>query len=731
MPITEKILRWIVLIGVFTLPFVCLYVGDRLLFPYVMGKNYLFRAIIEIITFAWLTLAFINEKYRPSRSWILGSIAIFATLMAIADAHGVNAYKSFWGNYDRMDGWITIAHLFLYTVIAASVLQTKALWIRLFQTTLGVSILVSILGFLQCAKIGFSGRIDTTFGNPSYLSVYMLFHIFIAALLWSQIYQAPKAVSRMRYSLCYGAIIACDTFALFLTGTRGTILGLVGGCLLALIIYTYTLGQRAPKRLKNTTIAVIALTVLFSAALYHARDSRFVQSIGFVQRLATISMQENSSKARLLNWGVALQGVKERPILGWGQENYTIVFNKYYDPQLYDQEQWFDRGHNIIFDWWVAGGTLGLLSYLFIFATLFWALWKDRVYTVTERSIISGLFFGYFVHNFFVFDNITSYILFGTMVGYIVWREWDAREATPLRQWGIIPSRAVPFTAVAAMLLACGAVYVLNVPALKQNRALIEAMIPKPDPMENLSYFKKAISYGAYGTQEVREQLIKFATKIAPYSKIPNNTKQQYLNTSVNEMTLQEKVSPLDSSVPLLIGVTEALYGDYDHAAVALQKAHELAPNKQTILFDLGLTAQARGDTTTALIALKKAYDLAPTFMHARLLYATEAIIAGNDAVADSLLAPIVSTGEAATQQIAVAYGSRKQFGKIISIWGAYIAVRPQDVQGYITLAAAYYADGNSPQAIATLEMLAKKVPASAAQAQAFINQINRAKTSV
>ena len=65
------------------------------------------------------------------------------------------------------------------------------------------------------------------------------------------------------------------------------------------------------------------------------------------------------------------QGVKEHPILGWGQENYIVLFNKYYDPKMYQQEPWFDRSHNVFFDWLVSGGILALLAYLSFLRWLF------------------------------------------------------------------------------------------------------------------------------------------------------------------------------------------------------------------------------------------------------------------------------------------------------------------------------------------------------------------------
>ena len=62
---------------------------------------------------------------------------------------------------------------------------------------------------------------------------------------------------------------------------------------------------------------------------------------------------------------MSLKGLKEHPFLGWGQGNFNLVFNKYYDPKMYKQEPWFDRAHNVIFDRAITTGLIGLLIYLF------------------------------------------------------------------------------------------------------------------------------------------------------------------------------------------------------------------------------------------------------------------------------------------------------------------------------------------------------------------------------
>ena len=68
---------------------------------------------------------------------------------------------------------------------------------------------------------------------------------------------------------------------------------------------------------------------------------------------------EQTTKSRFQIWGMAIEGFKENPLLGWGQDNFNLVFNKYYDSRLYDQEPFFDRAHNVFLDWLIAGGIVG------------------------------------------------------------------------------------------------------------------------------------------------------------------------------------------------------------------------------------------------------------------------------------------------------------------------------------------------------------------------------------
>jgi len=733
----EKTLRWIVLIGIFALPVVPFYVANPLFFPYITGKNFAFRIIVEIMAGAWLALALISDKYRPRRDWVLAALALFVLVIAIADAQGAHPFKSFWSNYERMDGWVTIAHLLVYTVVASVMMNSERLWRWLFQFSLAISVLLSVYGLLQVTGFfalgeggvaGLAARVDATFGNPIYMAVYMLFHIFIAAMLGAQMWIERRQGARMPLSVFYGLVMIFDTVALLLTGTRGTMVGLAAGVLIVDLLVIF-LAPRSRNAWRAAVASLVAMIIL-AGGFWAIRDAAWVQKVGFLQRLATISTSDNTTKARFLNWGMAWQGIKERPILGWGQENYAIVFDKYYDPRMYAQEPWFDRVHNIVFDWLVAGGFVGLFAYLSIFAAVLMAVWRKaraggHVFTIPERSLLTGLLAAYFIHNFFVFDNVTSYILFGTILAYIVWRTSSAREPATLFKAQLLPRATLPVVVVVMAVAVWGAAYEINGKALAANRALIVGISPTPagNVLNNLASIRTAIDYDTYGTQEAREQLSQIAAQIAS-SDMPVDVKQKFFTAATTEMALQEKASPQDARFPLFIGVTENAYGDYADAASALRTAHELSPKKQSILFEMGSNAIARNDAAAALAAFKEAYELEPKFDQARILYAAILIRTGNDALADTILAPAIPTGAAADARIAAAYAARNEYAKIVPIWSARIKADPTDMQAYFTLAAALYAAGGRDQAVAVLEAAKKQSPSSASQIDTFIRQV-------
>lgn len=735
----EKTLRAIVVAGIFALPFIVFIVSTSLYFPFITGKNFTFRIIVEIIAGAWLALAIMNPEYRPRRSWLLGAFAIFVGIIALADALGVYPFKSFWSNYERMDGLVTLVHLLLYFIVATTVLSKEKLWQRLFQTSLVASFFVGCHALLQLFGVvslnpGFSStaRLDATFGNPIYLAAYMLFHAFIAALLLAQYARENGGLRNKSIVYAYGGAVAFCTLILFLTGTRGTMLGLAGGVLLAAFLFILK-GREVLPRVRSIAIAVIAIVLLFAGTIYVVRDQAWVREAPILSRLATISITERTAQARIMNWGTAWQGVKERPLLGWGQENFAVVFNKYYNPKMYAEEQWFDRVHNVIFDWLIAGGFLGLFAYLSLFAISLYYLWRTKngasSFTIFEQSILTGLLAAYFFHNLFVFDNIVSYILFVTILGYIAHRAEAVSEARRLFSNIVTPRNAAPIIVVGAIFVTWAGAWFVNANALAANKLLLKAMAPHQEGItKNLQYFEEAIARNSFGTQEAREQLVQVTNQIGRSEQVPVEVKQQFLQKAAEEMMAQAERSPLDPRFPLFLGSLLNSFGLFNEATEALSRARELAPRKQTILFEYASNAFGRGDTKTALAVFKEAFELAPEYRDARILYASVAIRSNNLALADEILAPVVESGEAADPRIAAAYIAIKRVDKIVPLWEARVKAMPDDVEARFLLASAYGELGNIAKAREQLDAAVAINPAVREQAEQLLKEIRGAR---
>ena len=400
------ILRWVVIVGIFVLPFVPLFVSSSLFFPFITGKNFAFRIIVEVVFGLWLILVFANKEYRPRASWLLKAYGLLMVVMVLATIFGSDPFHSFWSNSERMEGLVGHLHLFAYFIVLISVLRSKKFWGWLVHTSLGVNAIVAVYSLLQLSgqiKINqSSARVDATFGNATYLAVYELFHIFFILILLSHLITSAKwqkSVGTKILGASYLLLLLLDIFVLFQTETRGTALGLIFGLLVGAAVVVWK--EKARPAVRKWSVGVLAAIVLLVAMFVGVRDSNFVRNTPTLARLASINLAEGH--VRFMVWNMGWQGFKEKPVLGWGPENYMLVFNKHYNPQMHNQEQWFDRSHNVVFDWLTTTGILGLLAYLSLFVAALYLLWwqKGVFFSVAERALFTGLLVAYFFHNLF------------------------------------------------------------------------------------------------------------------------------------------------------------------------------------------------------------------------------------------------------------------------------------------------------------------------------------------
>jgi len=718
-------LRWLVIVAIFIVPFIVFVVPSSMFFPFITGKNFMFRILVEVMVVGWAILAYMDKEYRPRFSYILGAAGTFLAVLTLADLLGENPYRSFWSNYERMEGLITHAHLFLYLLVAGSMALSHSMWDWVLKTSMGASVLVCLHAFQQLgggADIHqSSARLDASLGNATYLAIYNLFHAFFGVFLFFR-----EKTNPFRWG--YLLISFVNLVAMFYTQTRGSIIGLVVGSavtffLVALFDKDEKGATRYRKHALGALIGVVALVGLF----YVARDSDFVKSSSTLTRLAAISLTESTVQSRFLIWNMSWEGWKERPILGWGQDNFIYVFAKHFDPRMYAQEPWFDRSHNVFFDWLIAAGALGLLSYLALFGALLYLIWFGKHnLSIIERSILIGMLVTYFIHNVFVFDNLVSYILFFTMLAYIHALVAHNEEAHGHKEKNVGPTpEGVAAVSIIAVVIFVFVLYTANIKNIGANMAMIDGLrnpISRALDGSVEIALKKVLDSGGFGSSEVREQLGQIALQ-AQDPKIDPAVRDKIFSIAVAELEDEAKNDPKNLRTQFFLGTFYERYQQYDKALVTLNQAVTLSPRRQLTLIQLGILHLNRGDNLAARDAFKTAYELETRNSEAATFYVIGLLALGENVKADEITATLKG-GARWDNRLILGYARVKRFDVVASLLTEKIASDAADGQSYIALAGAYNEMKDKQKAVEVLTEGIEKFPDIKEQATKMIEEI-------
>lgn len=712
----KPIARGVALGALFLIPFIPLYVANGLFFPFITGKAFLFRVLVEVLFFSWVVLAIADPKYRPKFSWPLVWFGALTLWMAIANSFGVNPLKAFWSNYERMDGWVTLVHAFLLFVCAGSLLVSKELMHRWWKFFLAGAAMVVAYAFFQLfgwATINQGGvRVDSTFGNAAYLAAYMLFVIPVA--LWQ------ASLSKRVWKHAFVALAALSVVVLYFTATRGALVGFVAAIVAGLVLYVFVGSGRGRKIAGVVLILMAALIGGFIAV----RDSAFMQSDPTLARLSSISFKDLAVRSEI--WSMAVRGFEDRPVLGWGQEGFNQVFNTYYEPALYEQEPWFDRAHNLYLDWLVAGGIPALAFFLLFLGTVTWIIFR-RGETPLERALLTAALVAYAVQGLVVFDNLFTYVAIALLAAFAHTR--NARvipilESVSAPHQAVVGSVVVPVVA-AGMLFT---LYIVNVPAYAAAHDVVVAMAQKT-PAQALAVFERALSHDSFATQEIREQLSAAAVRAAS-TNAPVADREKFLVRAVEELSKEIERVPRDARLYVMLAQPYRAAGSTDEAVAALHMAQALSPKKQLLLLEEGIVLLTAGRPLEARDVWVKAYELDTSFDSVRVYAAAGEIAAGNTARGKEMLKEKFGTDIVDSEVLSYAYYSAKQFGDLVSLWEMRVEKNPNDVEKRFGLATAYALAGRVYDARTAAEAIRKEFPAQAARVQEFLNALAQGRVS-
>jgi hypothetical protein len=591
-------------------------VNESFYYPFMFLKSILFRGAVQVMLLLYLILAAKEPAYRPRLNLISCAVLAWFGVLCLSSLPGISidAWSSWWGDFRRMGGLIMQLHLLAYFFVLSQTLKRERDWLILFTASLFAGVLMGFSGMVEYLNLNYlyhfpkESRVEGAAGNAGFFATVMLLDFFLAlwllvrkeksatyalmartwlvllalldlfAIGWSLFAQTDiisglafpsvavfalllHAASLgwfvLRRNVRAGQIFVglCGAWCLFWmyqTQTRGALVGLAGSLLLLSAIYLWVGTSRGWRLLCG---GLILLVFLAPAAILINRGSTWVQSHPTLLRYTMLSFQDYSTEERLMQWRAGAHAILDRPLLGWGPENFRNAFDLHFPGEMYQSpldEVWFDRAHNLVIDVGVTTGLVGLASYLALHGLIIVFLWRHWVRTkdFANSLMLAALLVAYFLQGLFTFDTINSDVIRLLILAYIAYLYGETKN----RAGGAvahIPARSViswqgwVSVGAAAVILPVAWSYAVSQPfssnRLVRRARIAEHVLDSQTRMPRLVFndalmrlFEQADSYRITGWNDLHEVLANYAFEGAQMPYIPADQKVRAIRMGVD-----------------------------------------------------------------------------------------------------------------------------------------------------------------------------------------------------
>jgi O-antigen ligase len=397
-------------------------------FPFIIGKATVFRIIIGLMLIIWSLWMFGRYSDKKNlaifKNSLIKVVIIFGIIIFISALFGIDFYYSFFSGNERMEGVLGIWYFIAFFLVVSTTFKyleiEKILKIQVF-----ISLLYSLLALLPFLRIGqviiqiTGDRLVGYTGNPSYFAVYLLFNAFLALYFYFRQYEIDKRI----FNWWFIAFLA-QSFLIFVTLTRGAMIGyFISVILIALAIIFLSKDKILLPFKKISIIFLISISVL-SIFTFAERNTDFVKNNSILNRFASISLTDPTARSRLFSAETAWISFLQKPIFGWGQENYEAAYVQNFNPEVLKYlpgDFYFDRVHNKPMEVLATNGIFGFLSYLSIFGVAFYFLnqLRKKQEWFLPSLALGGCLAGYFIQNIFIFDFHESYLMFFLLLSFM------------------------------------------------------------------------------------------------------------------------------------------------------------------------------------------------------------------------------------------------------------------------------------------------------------------------
>lgn len=580
-------------------------------FPFVVFKAVYLSITVGIISLLVINWLFKQPQISLGKNYLIPAVGSFFLIIFLSIFFGVNFHNSFWGNFERMEGFVFLLPFLFYFVLLVLFFKEDKDWRLFLKASLLVGWVAVLLGVIQYFSstaspfltLGGSNRVYSTLGNFIYLGHFSLYIFWLSLILFFQ-------EKTQRWLWLVSALVG--VLGVFLAQSRGPFLALVLSLFIFGVGYIFIAAKR---RGRVIALAGLGVIIVFLTAAIVWQPAFFKKSL-VISGLREIKTLEGSADTRLMAWQIAWEAFKERPILGWGSFNYQFAFNKFYNPGFLSHgwgETWFDHSHNQFLDTLSNEGILGFVSFFSLFILSAYYLLKkikqDKTTALVSLSALSLL--GALVVNYlFAFDSLSTWLYFFTFLAWLVF--WTSSEKKEIAaKW---PIKLILVVGIVVSLIVIYAGFSAWSAAKKDRAALVSF---QKDPVTTVDTMKTSIEETGPYAVELRHD---FAQAINGVSR-PNSANTQEVNLFIK--ITKEGVAMLKDNLAILPNdvrhqlVLEQMYKDLtmvgdnrlNEAEDLLNNLLVLSPKRQQIYYYLAEIKLLKGDYDGAVAEVQKTLD--------------------------------------------------------------------------------------------------------------------------
>lgn len=303
---------------------------------------------------------------------------------------------------------ITLSLLLILIILLFNYIDTKDKLFKIIHYFVSISFIASLyLLFRYNNHYYYDRSFGSELGNVNFVSLFLS----ISSILCFYLFIINTTLTK---KFIYFIILLILIITILLTGSRKSFLLIIFNISFILIM----INKKNLRKIANYSL--ISLLIIFLSFILIFKINFLYNNIGrrfeFIYDFFTQSYKETSMFQRYNMIDFGLRRFFEKPFLGYGTDNYRLLYNSYFNLQTYSHSNFIELSVDL--------GVFGLILYYLLFIILFYKLRKliNNTYDIILGYTFISILFSYFIFLSWMvvyYDSKLLIIIFALILSYL------------------------------------------------------------------------------------------------------------------------------------------------------------------------------------------------------------------------------------------------------------------------------------------------------------------------